>query len=125
MIQVEANSCGKPVIGIKAMGLLDTMIHGKTAFLAGIAQEIRVGDTLVGEESGYEKMHKHIFNEPRIVDYRASVNDIAKNLFALMSDDELRKNMGEAGRKHVIENFEYRLVARKFIDIVSERLGLF
>ena len=125
MIQVEANSCGKPVIGIKAMGLLDTMIHGKTAFLAGIAQEIRVGDTLVGEESGYEKMHKHIFNEPRIVDYRASVNDIAKNLFTLMSDDELRKNMGEAGRKHVIENFEYRLVARKFIDIVSERLGLF
>ena len=125
MIQVEANSCGKPVIGINAMGLLDTMIHGKTAFLAGIAQEIKVSDTIVGEESGYEKMHKHIFKEPRIVDYRASVCDIAKSLLALMSDAELRKNMGEAGRKHVIENYEYRLVAKKFIDIVSERLGVF
>ena len=41
MIQVEANACGKPVISIKAMGPRDTMVHGKTAFLAGVAQEIR------------------------------------------------------------------------------------
>jgi len=73
MIQIEANACEKPVIGIKAMGMLDTLIHGKTAFLAAVAQEIRLKETIVGDESGYEPGHKVIFKRPRIVDYRASV----------------------------------------------------
>src|SRR5450756_1705288 len=34
MPQVEAGACRKPVIGIKAMGMLDTLVHGETAFLA-------------------------------------------------------------------------------------------
>ncbi len=41
MPQVEAGACGKPVIGIKAMGMLDTLIHEKTAFLAQCRQENR------------------------------------------------------------------------------------
>ena len=40
MPQVEAGACGKPVIGIAAMAMLDTLVHGETAFLAGVAQEI-------------------------------------------------------------------------------------
>jgi starch synthase len=39
MPQVEAGACGKPVIGIKAMGMLDTLVHGETAFLANVAQK--------------------------------------------------------------------------------------
>ena len=54
MIQTEANACEKPVIGIKAMGMLDTLVHGKTAFLAEVAQEIRLRETILGDESGYE-----------------------------------------------------------------------
>ncbi|MFO7719891.1 MAG: glycosyltransferase family 4 protein, partial [Gillisia sp.] len=42
MPQVEAGACGKPVIGINAMGMLDTLIHEKTALLAGIAKKIDV-----------------------------------------------------------------------------------
>jgi glycosyltransferase involved in cell wall biosynthesis len=37
MPQVEAGACGKPVIGINAMAMLDTLVHGRTAFLAGVA----------------------------------------------------------------------------------------
>ncbi len=33
MPQVEAGACGKPVISIKAMGMLDTLVHEETAFL--------------------------------------------------------------------------------------------
>ena len=124
MIQVEAGACGKPVIGIKAMGMLDTLIHGKTALLAKVAQEIRLRETTVGVDQGYEDGHRVVFKRPRTADYRASVHDIAGHLMKLMSDAKLRQQMGEAGRKHVVERFDYRVVARKFVQIVSERLGL-
>jgi glycosyltransferase involved in cell wall biosynthesis len=124
MIQVEAGSCGKPVVGIKAMGMLDTMVHGQNAFLAGVAQEIRLKETTLGSESGYQAGHRVVFKKPRTVDYRASVHDIANYLMALLQDAELRKKMGEAGRKRAVENFNYRIVAKKFVELISERLGI-
>jgi len=123
MIQIEANACEKPVVGIKAMGMLDTLIHGRTAFLASVAQEIRMKETIVGDESGYEPGHKVAFKRPRIVDYRASVHDIANYLMDLQNI-ELRKSMGEAGRKRVVENYDYRVIAKRFVKIISEKLGI-
>jgi glycosyltransferase involved in cell wall biosynthesis len=58
------------------------------------------------------------------MDYRASVPDIAKYLRLLMRDGALRRRMGEAGRKHVTELFDYRQVARRFVKTVSDRLGI-
>jgi starch synthase len=124
MIQVEAASCGKPVIGIKAMGMLDTMAHGQNAFLASVAQEIRLREATVGDESGYEPLHRVVFKRPRIVDYRASIHDIANYLLQLMQDAELRKKMGEAGRKRATEHYHYRVIAKKFVELVSKKLGL-
>ena len=124
MLQVEANACGKPVIGINAMALTDTMVHGETAFLAGIAQEIRIGEAILGEDQGYENGHRIVFPNMRTADYRASVHDIAEHLLRLMEDSELRRRMGEAGRKRVVENFDYRHVAKRMVEMVSERLGI-
>jgi starch synthase len=124
MLQVEANACGKPVIGINAMGLLDTMVHGETALLAGIAQEIRLAETVVGAESGGGAGRRVVFKSPRIVDYRASVDDIAKYLMSLMQNAELRQRMGEAGRKRAVENYHHCVVARQFAKTVAERLGI-
>ena len=124
MIQVEANACEKPVIGIKAMGMLDTLVHEKTAFLADVAQEIRLRETMLGDESGYEEGHKYVFKRPRIVDYRASIHDIANYLMDLMKKPELREQMGKEGRKRVVENFDYRVIAKKFVEIVSKRLDI-
>ncbi|MGD2093489.1 MAG: glycosyltransferase family 4 protein [Phycisphaerales bacterium] len=124
MIQIEANACEKPVIGVKAMGMLDTLVHGKTAFLASVAQEIRLREAVLGDESGYEERHKYVFKKPRIVDYRASINDIANYLMDLMQDASLREKMGKGGRKRVVEKFDYRVIAKRFVKIVSERLGI-
>ncbi len=124
MIQVEAGACGKPVIGIKAMGMLDTMSHGENAFLAEVAQEILLREAIVGEESGYESRHRYVFSEPRIVDYRASVYDIADYLMKLMNDEQLRIRMGKAGRERAVKQFDYRVVAKRFVDIVTEKLNL-
>jgi starch synthase len=124
MPQVEAGACGKPVIGLKGMGMLDTLVHGETAFLAGIAQEVVLREATLDEESGFEKKHRVVFKDPRTVDYRASIYDIADYLLELMSNPELREKMGKAGRERVVELFDYRVVARRFVEIINERLGI-
>ncbi|MBN1271118.1 MAG: glycosyltransferase family 4 protein [Candidatus Aminicenantes bacterium] len=124
MPQVEAGACGKPVIGIKAMAMLDTLVHKETAFLARVAQEVRLREAILGEESGFENGHRIVFPRPHTADYRASIYDIADYLFKLMTDSDLRKTMGMAGRKRVVELFDYRRVARKFIEIMSRRLSI-
>lgn len=122
MCQVEAGACGKPVIGLKAMAMLDTLVHGETALLAGVAQENRIAETVLGEDAGYEAGHRVVFDPPRIADYRASVSDIAGHLSALMQDPELRRRLGQAGRKRAVELFDYRAIAQRFVEIVSRRL---
>jgi glycosyltransferase involved in cell wall biosynthesis len=125
MPQVEAGACGKPVISLKAMGMLDTLIHGETALLAKVARKIVVNEVLLGEESGFEDQHKVIFKAPRTVDYRANVQDIAKYLLELMKDAALRDKMGNAGRVRVVENFDYRVVAKRFVQIINDKLGIY
>ena len=124
MPQVEAGACGKPVLGIKAMAMLDTLVHGETAFLAGIGQEIRVGEAFLGAESGFEEGRRVVFEPPRVADYRASVHDLADYLLKLMQDADLRRSMGEAGRRRAVELYDYRVVARRFLDIISARMGI-
>jgi starch synthase len=124
MPQVEAGACEKPVIGIKAMGMLDTLVHGETAFLANVAKEIVVKEVILGDESGFENKHKVVFQSPRTVDYRASVHDIANYLMDLMTDPALREKIGQAGRERVVKNFDYRIVAKRFVQIINEKLGI-
>jgi len=124
MAQVEAGACGKPVIGIRAMAMLDTLVHGETALLAGVEQEIRVSETVAGEEAGFEPGHKVQFAQPRVVDYRASVKDIAEHLRALLNEPALRNKMGEAGRKRAVEKYDYRVVARQLVTLLQNKLGI-
>jgi alpha-maltose-1-phosphate synthase len=124
MPQIEAGACGKPVIGIRAMAMLDTLVDGETAFLAEIGQEIRISETILGEAEGYKAGHRIFFDPPRVAGYRANIHDIAKSLLRLMQDEPLRRRMGEAGRRRVVELFNYKVVARKFVEIISRRLGI-
>jgi glycosyltransferase involved in cell wall biosynthesis len=106
------------------MGCLDTMVHGETAFLAKVAEERKIGKAVFGEGHGIDDSHRIVLPNPRTVEYRASVPDIAKYLLILMQDSGLRRGMGEAGRKHVAELFDHRQVARRFLKTVSDRLGI-
>lgn len=122
MPQVEAGACGKPVIGIRAMAMLDTLVHGETAFLASVAQENRITEAVLGPESGFEPGHRVIFDHPRVADYRASVPDIASHLRLLLNDASLRDRMGAAGRRRVVARYDYRRVAMQLVEILSEHL---
>ena len=66
-----------------------------------------------------------IFEPPRTVDYRASVQDIARYMKDLMTSPALRREMGAAGRIHVVERFDYRVVARRFVEIIHNKLGIY
>jgi glycosyltransferase involved in cell wall biosynthesis len=120
MPQVEAGACGKPVIGIRAMAMLDTLVHGETAFLARVAQEIRITETILGPAAGFEPGHRVVFEKPRVADYRASVPDIAEYLKVLLNDPDMCGRMGEAGRRRAVEHYDYRLVARRLMEILQE-----
>ena len=124
MPQVEAGACGKPVISIKAMGMLDTLVDGETALLASVAQKIVVNEVVLGVESGYTSQRKITFDEPRTVDYRASVPDLSQHLMTLMTDAALRDKMGKAARARVVEHFDYRVVAKRFVQLMNEKLGI-
>jgi starch synthase len=65
-----------------------------------------------------------VFKEPRIVDYRADVHDIAKYLMILMKDPALRGKMGKAARERVVKHFNYRVVAERFVRIINDTLGI-
>lgn len=125
MLQVEAGACAKPVIGINAMGMLDTLVDGETAFMASVNQKIIANEVTLGIESGFEETRRIVFDEPRTVDYRADVNDIKESLIKLMTNPELRKQMGEAGRQRVLSHFDYRMVAKRFIEIINKRLDIY
>jgi len=124
MPQVEAGACEKPVIGIKAMAMLDTLVHGKTAYLASVTQEIvRKELEIIGGEE--DKRSRQIISQaPRTVDYRPSVQDIAKYLLKLMQDAKLRHKMGQEGRQYVVSRFDYRVVTKRFLTLINENLGV-
>ena len=124
MPQVEAGACGKPVISIAAMGMLDTLIHDQTALLAHVAKKNYISETVLGPESGYPEERRIQFDPPRIADYRADINDLQSFLEALMDDPALRQRLGEAGRQRVVEKFDYRIVARRFVEIITRRLEI-
>lgn len=125
MPHVEAGACGKPVVAIRAMAFLDTLVHGETALLADVASEVWIKEAMVGTDQGFASSRRIVFPQPRAADYRASVHHLADHLLTLMNDRALRTRMGEAGRKRVTEFFDYRVVARQFVEATEKALGKF
>jgi len=49
---------------------------------------------------------------------------LAQNISILIESPEVRKSMGEAGRKIVIEKFDEQIVIKKTIDVYSELIPI-
>lgn len=124
MIQVEANACEKPVIAIDAMAFKDTMVHGETAYLAAVAQENKIAEATIGFDQGFEREHRVVFPYLRTYDYRASVQDVARYLRQLMNDPKDRVRLGTNGRRRVSQKFDYRVVAKQFVEIIQRKLQI-
>ena len=126
MIQVEAMSCGKPIISINKMGPGETIIHNKTGLLAEpdpVEEDIRTQKWACGHH-GFTRRKLIKFEQPKTFAYKAKVSDLKKHLLTLLTEDQLREKMGENARKHVLKNLEYKYIAKKMADITQDRLGL-
>ncbi len=124
MIQVEAQSCAKPVVSIDAMGIKDTVVHGKTGYLAKIGEEIKLEEEWVYEDQGFPEKMKIKFDEPKTFAVRADVNELSEYLLKLLTDDSLREKMGQNGREHAVKNFHYTKVAKDVSDLIKKKLNL-
>lgn len=124
MLQVEAMSCGIPVVSINAGGIKDTIVHNKTGFLARVSETIDLDQEWVYPEMGFEKKQIIKFDKPKTFAYRADVDELAEYLLKLMEDQELRNKMGQNGRKHVVENFDYKVTSLKMAKKIEEKFNL-
>jgi glycosyltransferase involved in cell wall biosynthesis len=124
MPMIEAQACGKPVISVAAMGMLDTIKHGQTGLLAQVAQEITISEATLTSDMGYKRRKAIAFPEPKKVAIRADVNDLSQYLKRLLTEDDTCKNMGDEGRRNVQDNFHYIQVAERIANQLSDRFGL-
>lgn len=122
MIQVEAMSCGKPVISINKMGPGETILHNKTGFLAGISEEITLNEEWVYPWMGFKKKGRVKFDSPKTFAYRADIDDLRNFTLKLLTEPELREKMGKQAREHAVKSFDYRTISKKMIDITKEVL---
>ncbi|MCK4553895.1 glycosyltransferase family 4 protein [Candidatus Parcubacteria bacterium] len=124
MIQLEAMACGKPVISINEGGPKDTIIHGKTGFLAEVGETVKLHEEWAYEHMGFEADHKIVFDKPKVFAYRASIPDLTKYTKQLLTDDKLREEMGRNAYEHALDNYQYKDVAKRALGMIKEKLGL-
>lgn len=124
MIQMEAMACGTPVISIDAMGPKDTILHGKTGFLAKAGSTVDLTEEWVTKEMGFKEVFRMKFDKPKTLAYRADPNDLAKYTLQLLSDDKLREKMGEQAAQHTLDNFQYQNLAKRCIELLKTKLNI-
>lgn len=124
MIQVEAMACKKPVISINKMGPSETILHNKSGFLANVSKEVLLNEEWAYPSMGFTTKQIIKFDSPKTFGYRADIDDLKEFSLRLLTDAELRMRMGEEGRRHVLQSFDYRMTSKRMLDITRERLGL-
>src|SRR3989344_2232563 len=124
MIQVEAQACGIPVVSIDAMGPKETIVHGKTGFLARVAETVDLESEIIYPDMGFKKQGRIVFDEPKTFAYRADVDELAEYLFLLLTNTERRAEMGRLARERAVQNFDYRKLAAQMTATIKDRLQL-
>lgn len=124
MIQMEAGACGKPTVSINIGGPVDTIIHGKTGFLAEVSEEVKLKEEWAYEGMGFDADHKILFDQPKTFAYRASVPDLAKYTKMLLTDDKLRTEMGKQAYYHIRSNYHYHDIARRCMKLIRKNIQL-
>jgi alpha-maltose-1-phosphate synthase len=103
MINVEAMSCGAPVVASAVGGIPEIVVDGKTGFLVPF------------EPSG------DAFGTP--ADPPAFAAAIADRVNELLAAPALAREFGAAGRERALAEFTWKAVAQKTVEVYSETLA--
>lgn len=102
IINLEAMACNTPVVASAVGGIKEIIIHGGTGYLVPLDQY---------HESPFEAKNPERFAQ-----------DLAEPINRLMRDENLRRQMGEAGRKRAVETFSWRAIAQEVRDLYQSLL---
>ncbi len=126
LVPVEAMAAGLPVVMPDWNGFRDTIVHGETGFLiptrmpdAGQITGERLAERFADGTDDYLRFLSLVQQQTQL-DVRA----YAQALGALVTDADLRSEMGQAGQMHVRRNFDWSAVIPQYLDLAQELAAL-
>ena len=122
LVPVEAMAAGLPVVMPDWNGFRDTILHGETGFLIptrmpgpGHEAGLRLARRFADGTDDYLR-HLSLIQQQTQIDLPA----YEKALRALIEDPDLRQRMGQAGRRHAGETFDWRAIIPRYSALADE-----
>ena len=122
LVPVEAMAAGLPVVMPDWNGFRDTVVHGETGFLiptrmpdAGQFGGSRLAERFADGTDDYLRFLSLVQQQTQL-DVRAYANALG----ALVTDPDLRVEMGQAGQTHVRRNFDWGAIIPQYLALADE-----
>jgi hypothetical protein len=113
---VEAMASGLPVVVSDWAGYKETVVHAKTGFRVPTTWT-ECDEDLCLLAPFYDWQDDHFYTGQSIA---IDIDAAAQYLDLLVSNEDLRREMGQAARQHVLENFSWERCVGMFWDLWQE-----